>query len=104
MRGHLILAALALPLLASGCVEQTIAQSRVKSALLHAGLSEATSQCMAHRMVDQLTIKQLRKLETLQGPKRSTADYIAGVQRIDDPQVVRVTIGSAALCASGLGH
>ncbi len=95
---------LALSLFTSGCVEQTIAQDRIKSALVGAGLSPAVSECMAHRMVDQLTIRQLRKLETLQGPRRSVSDYILAVQRIDDPQVVRVTISSAALCASGFAH
>ena len=104
MRARLILTAVLLPLLATGCVQQDIAQSRVKSALMNTGLSEGTSQCMAHRMVDQLTIKQLRKLEVLQGPKRSVPDYVLAVQRIDDPQVEQVTVSSAALCATGLQH
>ena len=100
MHGRIVLAAIILPLLATGCVER-IEQSQVKSALVNAGLAPATSQCMAHRMVDQLTIRQLRKLEALQGPKRSVGDYIVAVQRVNDPQVMRVTISSAALCLTG---
>ena len=101
MRGRIVLAVMALPLLATACVEQKIAQGEVKSALVDAGLSPPISQCMAHRMVDQLTIAQLRKLQALQGPKRSVGDYIAAVQRVNDPQVMRVAISSAALCVSG---
>jgi hypothetical protein len=56
---------------------------------------------MAHRMADQLTISQLRKLETLQGPRRSVIDYLAAVHRIHDSQVIRVTISSSAICVSG---
>lgn len=93
--------AVLLPLLAAGCIEQKVAQGQVKSALVNAGLSPAISQCMAHRMVDRLTIKQLRKLQALQGPKRSVGDYIAAVNRINDPQVIQVTISSAAVCVSG---
>lgn len=101
---RVVMATLALPLLMTGCVEQRIAQGQVKTALVNAGLSPATSQCMAHRMVDQLTIKQLRKLEALKGPKRSVVDYIAAVQRVNDPQVIQVTVSSAAICATGWGH
>ncbi len=96
-----MLAAMVLPLLATGCVEQKIAQGQIRVALIDAGLSAATSQCMAHRMVDQLTIRQLRKLETLRGPRREVGDYIAAVQRMNDPQVMRVTASSAALCVTG---
>ena len=102
MRPHIVI--MTALLVTSGCVEQHIALSRVKSALLNAGLSPGISQCMAHRMVDQLTIRQLRKLEALQGPKRSVVDYILAVQRVDDPQAIKVTVSSAALCATGLQH
>lgn len=101
IRTRLVL--LALPsLMLSGCVER-IAESRVRSALVGAGLSEQTSDCMARRMVDRLTIGQLRKLQALQGPKRSAADYVAAVRKVGDPQVLEVTASSAALCATGFG-
>jgi hypothetical protein len=95
---RLILLAAALTL--SGCVE-TIAKSRVKTALLGAGLSEPISTCMAAHMVDKLTITQLRKLEAFQGPKSSTLDYIRAVQRINDPEAIRVTVAAAGLCMTG---
>jgi hypothetical protein len=90
-------------LAASGCAEK-IAEHRVRSALVRAGLSEGNADCMAERMVDRLTIKQLRKLEALQGGKRSVADYVIAVRRVGDPEVIGVTASSAALCATGFAR
>ncbi|PEQ13318.1 hypothetical protein B2G71_07735 [Novosphingobium sp. PC22D] len=87
-------------LLLAGCVEK-IAQERVRGALVEAGLSEGNAQCMASRMVDRLSIGQLRKLEALQGEKRTLADYVAIVRRVGDPELIGVTASSAALCAAG---
>jgi len=89
-------------LLLSGCVER-IAESRVRSALIEAGLSEDTSACMAQRMVDRLSIAQLRKLQALRGPKRSLADYVIAVRKVGDSHILEVTASSAALCATGFG-
>lgn len=95
-------------LLLSGCV-QKIAESRVESALLRAGLDQRTSACMAVRMVDRLTIGQLRKLEGLKArkgePVRPTTlkGYVDRVRRVGDAEVLAVTSSSAALCAVGLG-
>ena len=87
----------------TGCVEK-IAEHRVRSALVDAGLSERNADCMAHRMVDRLTIKQLRKLEALQGTKRSLGDYVVAVRRVGDTEVIAVTASSAALCTTGLAR
>ena len=100
MRSVLLIASL---LASTGCV-QKIAASRVRSALVDAGLSERVSDCMAARMVDRLTISQLRRLEALKGEKRSVFDYIAAVRRVGDPEAIEVTASSAALCASGLAR
>lgn len=92
----------------SGCV-QTIAESRVESALREAGLSARNSACMAERMVDRLSIDQLRKLEGLKArkgePVRPTTlkGYVERVRRVGDAEVLAVTSSSAALCAVGLG-
>ena len=100
MRRVLVVVAL---LAATGCV-QKIAESRVRSALLDAGLSQRNAQCMAGRMVDRLSIAQLRKLERLSGEKRSLTDYVVAVRRVGDAEALAVTASSAALCASGLAH
>lgn len=100
MRGAGILVAGAL--LLSGCVER-VAENRVRSALVDAGLPIDISACMAKRMVDRLTIAQLRKLRALQGPKRTIPQYIEAVRRVGDREVLEVTASSAALCATGFG-
>lgn len=101
MRRAIVLACAVLVL--SACVSK-IAYPRVKGALLDAGLSERNAACMADRMTDSLTIGQLRKLERLQGEKRSLADYVAAVRRVDDAEALTVTASSAALCATGLAR
>lgn len=101
-RTSLLVALASVVLGLSGCVER-IAESRVRSALVEAGLSEPISACMARRMVDRLTIAQLRKLRALQGPRRTVPEYIDAVRRIGDREVLEVTASSAALCATGLG-
>ena len=106
IRAPLVLAAsVLLAIGASGCVEK-IAESRVRSALTDAGLSRGDADCMARRMVDRLTIAQLRKLEALKaerGSGRSLGDYMAVVRQVGDAEAVAVTASSAALCAAGLG-
>jgi NaMN:DMB phosphoribosyltransferase len=59
---------------------------------------------MADRMTDKLTILQLRKLQALQGEKRSLSDYVNAVRRVGDPEVLAVTATSAAVCATGMGR
>jgi hypothetical protein len=98
-----LLIPLALLVLTGGCAER-IAEHRVRAALVRAGLSEDNADCMAHRMVDRLTIRQLRKLEALQGANRSIADYVLAVRRVNDAQALSVTATSAALCATGLAR
>ena len=101
-------AVVALALLGGGCVER-IAESRVRSALTEAGLSDRNADCMAERMVDRLTIAQLRKLEQLKaraGERErplTIGEYVERVRRVGDAEVVAVTASSAGLCAVGLG-
>jgi len=95
-------------LLLGGCAEQ-IAESRVRSALTDAGLGEQTAGCMAERMVDRLTIAQLRRLEELKRSSEGTredsvTDYIERLRRVDDPEVLAVATSSAALCSTGLAR
>lgn len=92
----------------AGCVDRVV-ESRVKSALVDAGVSTKNARCMAGRMVDRLTIAQLRKLEELKSKKDETEkpislrQYVERVRRVGDPEVIGVTASSAALCATGLG-
>jgi hypothetical protein len=96
----LLVATLAL----SACAPSRLAYGEVKSALVGAGLSEANSACMANRMTDKLSLRQLMKLRGLQGRKRSLADYVAAVRKVGDAEVLAVTTTSAALCSTGLAR
>ena len=96
------------PILLAGCV-QTIAESRVRSALSEAGLNDRVSDCMAGRMVDRLSIEQLKKLERLKSRSGerdpvTIDDYLGRVARVGDAEVVAVTSSSAALCATGIAN
>ncbi|ABC62563.1 hypothetical protein [Erythrobacter litoralis] len=102
-------AAICAALLLTGCVEK-IAENRVENALLKAGLSQRNSACMAERMVDRLTIAQLRKLEALRGKPgepikpRTLRQFVDRVRAVGDNEVLAVTSTSAALCATGLAN
>jgi hypothetical protein len=85
----------------AGCTPAKLAQGRVRSALVNAGLSQSNAACMAERMTDRLSLGQLQKLQALQGPKRTLQDYVYTVQRVGDRQLVEVTVSSALLCATG---
>ena len=100
---RLVAAAVLMAIATSGCISK-LAYGRVRSALSEAGLSDANAACMADRMTDKLTILQLRKLQALQGEKRSLADYVTAVRRVGDPEVLAVTATSAAVCATGIGR
>ena len=89
-----------LALTLAGCVSK-LAEGRVRSALVNAGLSQSNAACMAERMTDRLSLGQLRKLQALQSPGRSLSDYVYTVRRVGDRQLIEVTVSSALLCATG---
>ena len=101
-----LLILLAVPMLLAGCA-QAVAEGRVRTALSDAGLNDEVSDCMAARMVDRLSIGQLKKLERLEtreGEREpvTVGDYLARVARVGDAEVVGVASSSAALCATGI--
>jgi len=95
-------AVIAIALAAASCAPSRLAYGKVRSALVDAGLSDSNAACMAERMTDRLSIGQLKRLQSLQGPKRGLADYVATVRRLGDAELLGVTTSAAALCASGL--
>lgn len=84
------------------CGPSKLAYGQVKGALVDAGLSEETSGCMATRMTDKLSLKQLIKLRKLKGANRSLSEFVEAVRKVGDAEALQVTASSAALCASGL--
>lgn len=95
-------AVIAIAVTVAACAPSKLAYGKVRSALVDAGLSDSNASCMATRMTDRLSIGQLKRLQSLQGPKRGLADYVATVKRLGDAELLGVTTSAAALCASGL--
>jgi hypothetical protein len=81
-----------------------LATGTVKKALVDGGLSEANAQCMANRMTDKLSLRQLWKLRALKGKDQTLTQYVAAVRKINDLEVISVTVSSAALCATGFAQ
>ncbi len=80
-------------------------EMQLRDGLHRAGLSKPVSACMADRMVDRLSLLQLRRLSSLQGlkGKRLTdmpmAEFLHKVRALKDPEILGVTTSSAAVCA-----
>lgn len=92
----------ALSLLLSACATP---ETRLRTGLAEAGLSPAMAACMADRMVDRLSLLQLRRLSSLGSLKdRRIADltldrFLHKVRALKDPEILTVTTSSAAVCA-----
>jgi hypothetical protein len=95
----------ALALLAlAGCA--TISpEARVRAGLVNAGLSPRMAGCMAPRMVDRLSLVQLKRLQALgKVPKldmRATSidRLLYQMRALKDPEIVGVTSKAALVCA-----
>jgi hypothetical protein len=88
--------------LLAGCA---IPEARLRTGLRDAGLSEAMAACMAERMVDRLSLAQLRRIGDL--PRASSAlsvsEFLHRIRALGDPRILGVSSSSAALCAVGMG-
>ena len=93
---------LAASLMLGGCATP---ETRLRTGLNNAGLSKAMSACMAERMVDRLSLVQLRRLSALGSLKDkqltdlSLDQFLRKVRALKDPEILTVTTSSAALCA-----
>jgi hypothetical protein len=80
-------------------------EARVRASLLKAGLSPPMAGCMAERMVDRLSIAELRKLGSL--AKLRTADigamtvdeFLHRLRALDDPHIIKVVTKAGIGCA-----
>ena len=99
---HAVLPMLALALALAGCATP---ETRLRTGLVNAGLSQAIATCMADRMVDRLSLVQLRRLGSLGSlkDKRMTDlsfnQFLHKVRALKDPEILTVTTSSAAVCA-----
>ena len=79
-------------------------EQQVTEKLEQAGLKPHLAHCMAHRLTRNLSHAQLRELASLPkaGHAQSVDEFLYRIRAIDDHHVVKVTLDSAALCATGL--
>ena len=102
MRIALTSSLVAASLMLAGCATP---EARLRNGLHNAGLSERMSACMAERMVDRLSLVQLRRLSALGSLKdKRIADlsldqFLHKVRALKDPEILAVSTSSAALCA-----
>ncbi len=80
-------------------------EQRVRSGLIEAGLSRPLATCMASRMVDRLSLLQLRRIGRLgdlrdANLREMTVDqFLRRARALHDPEIVAVMSTSAAICA-----
>lgn len=83
-------------------------ETRLRTGLQDAGLSAAMASCMADRMVNELSITQLRRIESLGSLKNdrvadlSATEFLHKVRALRDPEILSETSMAAAACAMGL--
>jgi hypothetical protein len=86
----------------SGCATP---ESRIRSALIEAGLPKPVAGCMAGRMVDRLSLMQLNKLRglsKLQDKKvrqLSIEEFVKRTKALQDPEILGVVSSSGVICA-----
>jgi hypothetical protein len=91
-----------LSLMLSACATP---ETRVRSALMDAGLSQPIAACMADRMVDRLSLIQLNKLnglKKLRGQdmrKVTVEEFLRRTRALQDPEILGVTTSSGLICA-----
>ncbi|KQM62174.1 MULTISPECIES: hypothetical protein [unclassified Sphingomonas] len=85
----------------TGCA---VPEARLRTGLSRAGLSRPLSACMAKRMADRLSLKQLLRLSDLPaaGDAGDVRGFLHRVRALGDSEILGVASSSAALCASGL--
>jgi hypothetical protein len=92
-------AALVLPIsvLLSSCA---VPEARLRAGVVNAGLSPPLAACMAERMVDRLSLMQLRRLGDLPRARGavSLAEFLHRVRALGDPEVLSVSTSAAAVC------
>ena len=83
----------------------TTPETRVRTALMDAGLSQPIAACMADRMVDRLSLVQLNKLsglKKLRGQdmrKVTVEDFLKRTRSLQDPEILGVVSSSGLICA-----
>lgn len=102
-RAIFLFAILSATAMLAGCATP---EARLRNGLVSAGASPPLARCMAARMVDRLSLGQLMTLSRLpRAAEASSAEQLLRrVRALGDAEIVGVTAGSAALCATGIAR
>ena len=101
MRGKIAVVLLMVATLSACATPQT----RLRNGLRSAGLSANTSACMADRMIDKLSLVQLKRLSDLSkiSDKRigemRVGDFWRQVRALRDPEILAITTRAGLSCA-----
>jgi hypothetical protein len=82
-------------------------ETRIRTALVDAGLPKPVAGCMAGRMVDRLSLMQLNKLRGLGKLKDrkvrelSIEEFVKRTKALQDPEILGVVTSSGIVCAIG---
>ena len=96
------LAALSALVMIAGCATP---QAQLRRGLIGAGLAQSQSSCMAKRMVDKLSLFQLRRIGSLanfsdEKLQNMSADrFMHNIRALKDPEILAVTTRAALGCA-----
>lgn len=88
--------------LLAGCATP---QTQLRQGLIGAGLPKGQSACMAERMVDKLSLLQLRRISALRNfrdeklSEMSVDRFMRNIRSLKDPEIVTVTTRAAIGCA-----
>ena len=80
-------------------------ETRVRTALIDAGLSRPVASCMAQRMVNRLSLGQLQKLSRLSGIAKTqigqltVRDFLRRAAALNDPEILTVVTTAGLGCA-----
>lgn len=94
-----------LPLAALAACASISPEARLRTGLIDAGLGQRQSTCMAERMVDKLSLLQLRRIASLKNlnrdrlPRMSVERLLYNLRSLEDPEIVAVTTRAALGCA-----
>jgi hypothetical protein len=80
-------------------------EGQVRKGLMNAGIHKTVATCMSEKMVDKLSLFQLKRMASLgnlQGDKAKTMSYdrlMYNVRALKDPEILTVTSAAWLKCA-----
>ena len=80
-------------------------EARVRTKLIEAGIKPPVAGCMAERMVDKLSLAQLRRLQSLGGLAQhdlrgmSVDELVHRLRALEDPEIVSVVLKAGIGCS-----